>query len=79
MLKGKKIAGTGEIYYDGQIGPVGSIDYKIRGAAKNKADIFFVPEDNYEEALETKNQYNLKIDVVSVFTFDDIIDYLEGV
>jgi len=77
LLNGKKIAGTGEIYYNGLIGPVGSVDYKIRSAAKNKVDIFFVPKDNYEEAINTKNEYNLKIEIVSVDEFNDIVNYLE--
>ena len=78
IVKGRKIAGTGEIYYDGLIGPVGGVEYKVRGAAKNKADIFFVPEYNYDEAIKAKEKYKLKIDIVKVKNFDDIIEYLEN-
>ena len=78
IVKGRKIAGTGEIYYDGLIGPVGGVEYKVRGAAKNKADIFFVPEYNYDEAIKAKEKYKLKIDIVKVKKFDDIIEYLEN-
>ena len=80
ITKGLKIAGTGTIDIDGTVGPIGGIKYKLRGAAKNKAKIFFAPAgENYEEAIKEKEKYNYKIDIVSVETLDDALTYLESI
>lgn len=78
LTKGLKISGTGEIFADGMIGPIGGIEEKVRGAAKKKVDVFFVPTDNYDDAKSAKKKYHLNIKLVKVSTFDDIINYLES-
>lgn len=76
IIKGRVIAGTGTINRKGYIGEIGGIDYKIKSAIKANVDIFFVPEDNYDEILKLKLDFkNTK--VVKVKTFSDIIEYLE--
>lgn len=78
ITKGYKIAGTGTINLDGVVGPIGGIKYKLRGAVKNKAKIFFAPAgENYEEAIKEKEKNNYKIDIVSVETIDDALEYLK--
>ena len=76
LTGGKKIAGTGTIDIKGNIGDISGVSYKLIGAAKNKADIFFVPKENYNEALVTKNENKLNIEIVEVNTFDDALNYL---
>ena len=74
---GLTIVGTGTIDLNGNVGEIGGIDYKIKGAVRKKADIFFVPAgSNYEEAkkLVEKNKY--KITLVPVSTFDEALEYL---
>lgn len=78
LTYGKKIVGTGTISLDGSVGEIGGVKYKIMGAVKQKADVFLVPEGNYEEAIEVKNKKGYDIDVVSVATLQDAINYLEG-
>ncbi len=78
LTHGKKVVGTGTISLDGSVGEIGGVKYKIMGAVKKKADIFLVPEENYEEAMEVKNKKGYNIEVVSVSTLQDAIDYLEG-
>ena len=78
LLKGKKVVGTGTIDANGNIGEIGGVKYKIIGAEKNNADVFFVPEENYEEAVKVKTSKNYKIDVVKVKTLKDAIEYLES-
>ena len=78
ISKGKKIVGTGTIEVDGTVGEIGGIKYKLLGAQKGKADIFFVPEENYEEAKEIYDKYKLSFDLVMVKTFDDAINYLNN-
>ena len=47
------------------------------GAVHDKADIFFVPKENYQEAIDTKKKYNYKINVVKVEKLEDAIKYLQ--
>ena len=74
--KGKKISGTGSLDEDGYINQIGGIKYKLLGAEDNNIDVYFVPVDNYKEALEVKEEEKLKLNIVSVNTFDDAIEYL---
>lgn len=78
LTKGKKVVGTGTIELDGKVGEIGGVKYKVMGAAKAKADIFLVPEENYEEAVETKKEKSYNIEIVKVNKLQDAIDYLEG-
>lgn len=78
LTHGKKVVGTGTISLDGTVGEIGGVKYKLMGAVKEKAEIFLVPEENYQEAIELKEKKGYNIDVVSVKTLQDAIDYLEG-
>ena len=78
LTKGKKIVGTGTIDANGNVGEIGGVNYKLMGAVKNKADLFFVPSNNYEEAIKTKNKYNYDIKIIAVDTLQEAIDYLEN-
>jgi len=77
LTKNRKIVGTGTIDINGNVGKIDGVKYKLMGAAKNKADIFIVPYENYEEAIDIKNQYKYKIDIYPVKTIDDAIKYLK--
>lgn len=76
ILKGRNIAGTGTIDIDGNVGEIDGIKYKIMGAAKNNMDIVLVPKANYKEAIKTKKENNYDLEIVSIKTFEDAIDYL---
>lgn len=76
LTKGKKIVGTGTIDKDGNIGSIGGVKYKVMGANSGNADIFFVPEENYDEAVKFKEEKGYKLNIVKVKTLDDAIDYL---
>ena len=71
---GKKIIGTGTISQDGTVGAIGGVKYKLLGAIKKKADIFLVPEENYEEALQVKKENDSSIRIISVSTLQQAID-----
>lgn len=77
LTHGLRISGTGTIDEEGIVGAIGGVKYKLAGAVKKKADIFFVPSgDNYEEAIKLKEKNNYDITIVSVSTIDDAINYL---
>lgn len=76
LTKGRKIVGTGTISLDGTVGAIDGVKYKMLGAAKKEADIFLCPEENYDEALKIKNEFELDLILKSVKTFDEAVDYL---
>ena len=78
ITKGLNIVGTGSIDSDGNILEIGGVKYKVLAAEKNKADIFMVPDANYDEAIKVKKDRDLKVRVVKVSTLQDAIDYMNN-
>ena len=74
LTGGRKIAGTGTIECDGGVGPIGSIELKVAGAQQKGAEVFFAPQVDVEAAESVESG----IDVVAVSTFDEAVEYLEG-
>ena len=78
ITKGLKIAGTGTIDKDGNVGSIGGVKYKLKGAVDSKADIFLVPNgENYKESIKLKKQENYDIKIIGVDTFEDAINELK--
>jgi PDZ domain-containing protein len=48
--RGYRVAATGEIELNGQVGPIGGIKQKTFGARAAKADVFLVPVENAADA-----------------------------
>ena len=78
LTHGKDVVGTGTINLDGTVGEIGGVKYKVMGAVKEGAEVFLVPEGNYKEAIKVKKEKDYNIEIVSVKTLKDAIDYLEG-
>lgn len=77
ISQGLKIAGTGALNEKGEVLSVDGIKYKLKGAIKEKADIFFVPNGkNYDEAINIINEKKYSLNVVGVNTLDDALLYL---
>jgi PDZ domain-containing protein len=74
LTDGLKIAGTGTIACDGGVGPIGGIAQKVAGAENEGAEIFLAPAGNFEEASGAAGD----IEVVSISTFKDALEYLES-
>ena len=78
LANGKRIAGTGTVDEEGNVGPIGGAWQKIVAADEEGAEVFFVPSgSNYEEALESRDRLDSDIEVVPVKTAEDAIRYLE--
>lgn len=78
ITHGMKIAGTGTIDWDGNVGAIGGVKYKLNGAVRNKADVFIVPNgENYEEAIALQKKYNYKIKIIGVSTLEEALEKLE--
>jgi PDZ domain-containing protein len=64
--RGYRVAATGEIFLDGQVGPIGGVRQKIFGARKSGVDIMLVPAgDNARIA----RQYAGNVRVIPVNSF----------
>ena len=77
--RGLKIAGTGTLDIYGDVGEIGGVNYKLLGAVYGKADIFFVPKANYDEAIKLKKENNYDIEIVEINTFDEAVEYLKNI
>lgn len=83
MTKGYKIAGTGTISYDGNVGQIGGMTQKIATAYLNNVDFFLVPgqtTSNYAEALAACETYGIDPEgwLIPLETFTEAIGFLEG-
>ena len=77
LTRGYKIVGTGTIDLDGNVGEISGIEYKLKAAVKEEADIFLAPAGiNYEKAIVLANQNNYDINIIGVATFEDTLNYL---
>jgi PDZ domain-containing protein len=73
LTHGYRIAGTGTIDPDGNVGPIGGVKQKVIGARVSGARYFFVPaNENYDEA----KPYAKGITLVPVYTLDEAIAFL---
>lgn len=62
---------------EGNVGEIGSVEYKLAGAVKGKADIFICPIENLEAARKYAKEKNYDIMIVGVSTFDEALQTLE--
>ena len=80
ITKGKVVAGTGTIEEDGTVGGVGGISHKVFGAASGGAEVFLVPKGSYyEEAIKTKKEKKLDIEIYEVATVKEAIEILKKI
>lgn len=74
LANGEKIAGTGEINDNGEVGPIGGIAFKLIASREVGVETFLVPEANCPEAVDAGVE---GIRLVKVGTLDDAVDALE--
>ncbi|MCZ3622233.1 SepM family pheromone-processing serine protease [Lactobacillus mulieris] len=89
LTHGVKVAGTGTIDDDGNVGMIGGVDKKVVAADKAGAKVFFAPsqqlpeykkdETNYAVAVKTAKQIHSKMKIVPVATFNDALNYLKKI
>ncbi|MBY0124150.1 SepM family pheromone-processing serine protease [Bacillus sp. S/N-304-OC-R1] len=83
LTKGYKIAGTGTIDLDGNVGQIGGIRDKIIAAHKEGIEIFFCPQDiqatdtNQKDAIDEVKKRGYKMKIVPVKTMEEAIRYLD--
>ena len=74
LTKGYKIAGTGTISLEGEVGVISGVDKKVMAAEAKGISYFLAPAENYDKAVEAAT----KLEVVKIKTFDDALNFLEG-
>lgn len=90
IAKGYKIAGTGTITANGEVGVIGGIDFKVVAADRIGADLFFAPKDyefkesgrepilNATLAQKQAEELDTKMKIVPVGTLQEALDFLEA-
>lgn len=77
ITKGDIISGTGVIDENGNVGSIGGVKYKLKGAVNKHAKVFIVPSDNYDEAMSLKKKYNYDIEIIKADTLSNVIKALK--
>lgn len=75
LTGGKKVAGTGTISEDGQVGPIGGIEHKIAAAHAEGAEIFLAPADNCAEAARSDHG---DMPIAKVSNIDDAVNAMKA-
>lgn len=80
ITKGLKIVGTGTIDFEGNVGEIDGVEYKLKGAVKSKADVFIVPlGNNYNDCIKLKQAKGYDIEIIGVKTFDEALNKLNNI
>jgi PDZ domain-containing protein len=70
--RGRTIVATGELALDGTVLPIGGVTQKAIGAREAGADVFLVPDGNYEEARNAADG----LEVIPVSNFEEALSVL---
>lgn len=70
LTDGRRIAGTGTLTLTGQVGPIGGIEQKVRGAISSDADVFLAPALQVEAARAAAGD---DIEIIGVDTLEEAI------
>jgi PDZ domain-containing protein len=76
LTGGERIAGTGTISADGEVGPIGGIRQKMYGAENAGADWFLAPVENCDEVI---GRIPDGMEVFAVTTLDDALEVVQTV
>lgn len=74
LTHGERIAGTGEITLEGDVGPIGGLPFKIRAAEEAGAEVFIYPVENQDE-LEG---FSTDLQLFPVEDLDDALELLQA-
>jgi PDZ domain-containing protein len=74
LTGGRKIAGTGTIDLEGNVGPIGGVQQKVVAAERAGAEYFLSPAENYPDALAMATH----ITVIKAATAQDAINFLRS-
>jgi PDZ domain-containing protein len=73
IAAGRKIAGTGTINLQEEVGSIGGVRQKVAAAEKAGAEFFFVPQENFADAQLAAR----RITLVPVGSLDEALQFLQ--
>jgi PDZ domain-containing protein len=73
LAKGRKIAVTGTIDLNGDVGPIGGVRQKVIGAVRRHVDLVLVPDAN---AADARAAAKGRVKVIAVTSFDEALKAL---
>ncbi|WP_127495200.1 S16 family serine protease [Paenibacillus glycanilyticus] len=73
FTRGFRIAGTGTIDKDGNVGSIGGIALKVVTADRAGAELFLAPKDNYKEAAAKAKELRSEMKVIPVTSLGSAI------
>lgn len=76
ITRGLKIAGTGTISANGNVGAIGGIAQKVITAYKNDCDVFICPLSNEEDGYAQYKKLKTKMKFIVVKTFEETLEAL---
>lgn len=76
LSQGRKVAGTGTILPDGQVGEIGAVQFKIIAADRANMDIFFLPRANMDQADQLLETYPTNMKIIPVATIQEALENL---
>jgi len=74
LTGGRTIAGTGEIFLDGRVFPIGGVEEKVVAAERAGATVFLTPRANASAARRVAHT----IRIVVIDTYQDALGYLQA-
>ncbi|MDN4616604.1 PDZ domain-containing protein [Paenibacillus sp. PsM32] len=77
LTRGHRIAGTGTINPQGQVGEIGGVQHKVVAAQQAGATIFLVPQGNYADAKAQLSKMKSSMQLIPVSTLDDALKALD--
>ncbi|PRX40864.1 PDZ domain-containing protein [Planifilum fimeticola] len=83
LTRGLKIAGTGTLSAEGEVGQIGGVEQKVMAADREGADLFFVPADvhpgdsNQFKAEAVAREIGSRMKIVPVHSLEEAVGYLK--
>ncbi|MGB0089736.1 PDZ domain-containing protein [Planifilum fulgidum] len=83
LTRGLKIAGTGTLSAEGEVGQIGGVEQKVMAAEREGADLFFVPADvrpgdsNQSRAEAVVRKIGSRMKIVPVHSLEEAVGYLK--
>ncbi|WP_025272444.1 YlbL family protein [Haloglycomyces albus] len=76
LTGGFSIAGTGTIDANGEVGPIGGVQQKVKAVEENDIGLFLTPADNCDDAKPAAEGTN--VELAKVNTLSDAVEALEA-
>ena len=73
LTQGEKVAGTGTVTPDGEVGPIGGLWQKLAAASKQDVELFLLPVDNCDDVNRSEFR---GMPLVPVKNVTEAVDYL---